>query len=176
MKPIGYWLNRTDQALTASMNAALAEFGLTRLGWQVLNAVEDNPRAMDTDLPAALAIRAGSDDSTGSTGTTGRTGRTGRTGSEALTAAVEAQLAAGRLSRPGPGRLALTDDGRARIAEVGRRVEAFRELSAAGITHEEYVTAVSVLERMTHNLTGPRAGSPVRPGPAAGSASGPAGS
>ncbi|CAM5246138.1 MarR family winged helix-turn-helix transcriptional regulator [Streptomyces avidinii] len=137
MKPIGYWLNRTDQALTASMNAVLAEFGLTRLGWQVLNAVKDDPRAMDTGLPAALAVRTGSD---------------GSTGSEALTAAVEAHLAAGRLSRPGPGRLALTDDGRARIAEVGRRVEAFRELSAAGITREEYVTAVSVLERMTRNL------------------------
>ncbi|MFD0351426.1 hypothetical protein ACFQ0M_45980 [Kitasatospora aburaviensis] len=56
-------------------------------------------------------------------------------------------------TRPAPGRLALTDAGRARLALVGERVAAFREASTAGITPEEYRTAVSVLERMTHNLT-----------------------
>ncbi len=135
MKPIGYWLNRTDQALTASMNSVLADFGLTRLGWQVLNAVEDDPQVTDADLPGALAVDADS---------------------EALAAAVLAVLADGWVTRPGPGRLALTDDGRLRAAEVARRVAAFRAASAAGITREEYVTAVTVLERMTHNLTASR--------------------
>jgi hypothetical protein len=37
MRPIGYWLNRTDQALTRSMDTTLLEFGLTRITWQVLN-------------------------------------------------------------------------------------------------------------------------------------------
>ncbi|MEU3722871.1 hypothetical protein [Streptomyces sp. NPDC031705] len=48
MKPIGYWLNRTDQALTTAMDSVLAEFGLTRLGWQVLGAVRDEPGTTDT--------------------------------------------------------------------------------------------------------------------------------
>ncbi|MGZ9932267.1 MarR family winged helix-turn-helix transcriptional regulator [Streptomyces sp. NC-S4] len=142
MKPIGYWLNRTDQALTASMDAALAEFGLTRLGWQVVNAVKDDPRATDTTVLTDLA--AGDDPAV-------------------LTSTVASLLTGGWVTRPQPDRLALTDGGRARLTEVARRVADFRELSAQGITREEYVTAVSVLERMTRNLTGPREGSAARP-------------
>ncbi|WP_314242889.1 MarR family transcriptional regulator [Streptomyces sp. DSM 40907] len=142
MKPIGYWLNRTDQALTASMDALLADFGLTRLGWQVLNVLKDGPRATDTAVLTALA--AGAD-------------------AAALTSAVASVLAGGWATRPQPDHLALTDDGRARLAEVARHVDAFRELSATGITREEYVTAVSVLERMTRNLTEPRGGAAARP-------------
>ncbi|MFD7781551.1 MarR family winged helix-turn-helix transcriptional regulator [Streptomyces nojiriensis] len=142
MKPIGYWLNRTDQALTASMDAALADFGLTRLGWQVLNAVKDDPQATDSAVRTALATGADT---------------------AALTSAVASLLTGGWVTRPRPDRLALTDDGRARLAETARRVADFRELSATGITREEYVTAVTVLERMTRNLTGPREGSAARP-------------
>ncbi|MFE9481777.1 MarR family winged helix-turn-helix transcriptional regulator [Streptomyces spororaveus] len=141
MKPIGYWLNRTDQALTASMDAALADFGLTRLGWQVLNAVKDDPRATDSAVRTALATGADT---------------------AALDSAVASLLAGGWVTRPRPEGLALTDDGRAHLAEVGARVADFRELSATGITREEYVTAVTVLERMTRNLTEPRDGSAAR--------------
>ncbi|WP_331767521.1 MarR family winged helix-turn-helix transcriptional regulator [Embleya sp. NBC_00896] len=132
MKPIGYWLNRTDKALTGYMNAMLSEFGLTRLAWQVLNVIEDNPQAGDTDVRTVLAANAGVAD---------------------LTAAIETVLADGWATRPEPTRLALTDDGRARLAKVAERVDAFRDLSTTGITREEYHTAVTVLERMTHNLT-----------------------
>ncbi|KJY29857.1 MULTISPECIES: hypothetical protein [Streptomyces] len=131
MKPIGYWLNRTDQALTATMDALLAAFGLTRLAWQVLKVIEDDPRATDTVVRAVLAANAGA---------------------EELTAAIEAVLAGGWAFRPQPEGLALTDDGRVRLAEAGVRVAAFRERSTAGISVEEYRTAVAVLERMTHNL------------------------
>ncbi|MFD9620796.1 hypothetical protein ACFWB2_26370 [Streptomyces virginiae] len=58
MEPIGFWLNRTDQALTASMDALLADFGLTRLDWQVLNVVKDDPRATDTTVLTTLAAGA----------------------------------------------------------------------------------------------------------------------
>ncbi|MCF3100369.1 MarR family transcriptional regulator [Streptomyces roseoverticillatus] len=138
MKPIGYWLNRTDQALTRTMDSLLAEYGLTRIAWQVLNVVQDargsrgpGPPVRDHDVLTVLAANADA---------------------AALTAAVEAVLAGGWAARPEPGRLALTCDGRARLAEAAERVHAFRELSAAGISPEEYRTAVSVLERMTRNL------------------------
>ncbi|KJK57471.1 MarR family winged helix-turn-helix transcriptional regulator [Saccharothrix sp. ST-888] len=131
MKPIGYWLNRTDQALTDYMNSMLAEFGLTRIAWQILNVVEDDPQATDSDVLAVLAANADA---------------------AALTGAIETIVADGWVARPEPGRLALTDDGRARLAEAAERVGAFRELSTAGITGEEYRIAVTVLERMTHNL------------------------
>ncbi|MFD0354582.1 MarR family transcriptional regulator [Streptomyces sp. NPDC127110] len=135
MKPIGYWLNRTDQALTAAMDALLAEFGLTRLGWQVLNVLRDDPAACDATVRTVLAANADA---------------------AALDSAVAAVLAGGWAARPEPDRLALTDDGRARLVLVARRVGAFRELSAAGISPQEYRTAVSVLERMTRNLTADR--------------------
>ncbi|MFI0811948.1 hypothetical protein [Streptomyces echinatus] len=92
------------------MNAMLAEFGLTRTAWQVLNVVRATP--------------AGT------------------------------HVTDGWTTRPAPGRLALTADGERRLASVGERVDAFRELSTAGITAEGYRTAVSVLERMTRNLEG----------------------
>lgn len=137
MKPIGYWLNRTDQALTASMNAMLDAYGLTRLAWQVLNAVKDSPQATDTDILTTLAAHA--DDAH-------------------VTAAIDTLLTDGWATRPSPTRLTLTDDGRARLTEVAERVAAFRDLSTTGISHEEYRNAVTVLERITHNLeTAPKA-------------------
>lgn len=131
MKPIGYWLNRTDEALTATMDALLADFGLTRLAWQVLKVVQDGPGATDTGVRSVLAANADAG---------------------ALTSAIETVLAGGWALRPEPGRLDLTEDGRASLDEVGGRVGAFRELAVDGISPEEYRTAVGVLERMTRNL------------------------
>ncbi|MFE0605810.1 MarR family winged helix-turn-helix transcriptional regulator [Streptomyces sp. NPDC058892] len=131
MEPIGYWLNRTDQALTAAMNALLADCGLTRLAWQVLNVVEDAPRSTDEAVRTVLAANAGT---------------------EALTTTIEALLSGGWMMRTEPGRLALTDEGHARLTDVGLRVGDFRERSIAGISPEEYRAAVSVLERMTRNV------------------------
>lgn len=131
MKPIGYWLNRTDQALTTAMDALLAEFGLTRLGWQVLNVVRDDPAAGDATVRTALAANAPA---------------------AALDSAIAAVQDGGWAARPGPGRLALTDEGLARLVLVAERVHAFRERSTAGISPQDYRTAVGVLERMTRNL------------------------
>ncbi|WP_214412169.1 MarR family winged helix-turn-helix transcriptional regulator [Sphaerisporangium fuscum] len=140
MKPIGYWLNRADHALTRYMNDMLQEFGLTRLAWQVLNVVQDTPDVTDAEVLAVLAANA--DAST-------------------LTAAIDAVLAAGWATRPAPARLTLTPQGIEHLSEVAQRVGAFRELSMTGISPEEYRTAVSVLERMTRNLEPATAPHPV---------------
>ncbi|MEU6863640.1 MarR family transcriptional regulator [Streptomyces sp. NPDC046876] len=132
MKPIGYWLNRTDQALTHSMGEMLGRFGLTRTAWQVLNVVRDAPdTAADSDVRAALAANADV---------------------AVLDAAIRSVLADGWAERPAPGRLALTSGGIRRLGEVAECVDAFREQCTAGISPEEYRTAVLVLERMTRNL------------------------
>ncbi|MBL1094324.1 MULTISPECIES: MarR family winged helix-turn-helix transcriptional regulator [Streptomyces] len=137
MKPIGYWLNRTDKALTHYMNDMLAGFGLTRIAWQVLNVIQDTRDVHDTEVRSILAANA--DLAT-------------------LTEAVDAVLADGWAARPAPDRLTLTSDGRRRLNEVAVRVDAFRELSMTGIALDEYHTAVRVLERMCHNLEGPAGG------------------
>ncbi|MEU6370099.1 MarR family winged helix-turn-helix transcriptional regulator [Streptomyces sp. NPDC046931] len=131
MKPIGYWLNRTDRVITHYMNDMLEEFGLTRIAWQVLRLIDDTHEATDGELLAALEANA--DTAT-------------------LTAAIDTVLADGWATRHAPSRLALTPDGRRRLARVAERVDAFRELSMTGISRDEYRTAVQVLERMTHNL------------------------
>ncbi|MEV4107966.1 MarR family winged helix-turn-helix transcriptional regulator [Nonomuraea sp. NPDC049695] len=131
MKPIGYWLNRTDKALTGYMNDMLAEFGLTRLAWQVLNVIEDTGDTADDQVLTVLSANADV---------------------PALTTAIETVLADGWAARPAPGQLALTAEGTDRLAAVAERVAAFRDLSMTGISLDEYRTAVSVLERMTANL------------------------
>ena len=131
MKPIGYWLNRTDKALTSYMDDMLGEFGLTRITWQVLNVIRDTPEITDAEVRSALA--ANSDNPT-------------------LTAAIDTVLIDGWATRPAPDRLAVIPDGCRRLATVAKRVDAFRELSMTGIASDEYRTAVSVLERMTRNL------------------------
>ncbi|WP_329405987.1 MarR family winged helix-turn-helix transcriptional regulator [Streptomyces sp. NBC_00704] len=131
MKPIGYWLNRTDKALTRHMNDTLKEVGLTRITWQVLNVVHDTPRVADTEVLSTLSANADV---------------------PTLTAAIDTVIVDGWATRPAPHRLSLTPDGRQRLAGVAERVDAFRELSTAGISRDEYCTAVRVLERMTGNL------------------------
>jgi hypothetical protein len=132
VKPIGYWLNRTDKALTRAMNGVLSEFGLTRLDWQVLNVLRDTtPEATDAEILSTLAAHA-----------------------DVLTlrAAVDAVLTGGWAVRPAPHRLALTPDGHRRLAAATERVAAFRDLSMTGISPDEYRAAVHVLERMARNV------------------------
>ncbi|MFF8376285.1 MarR family winged helix-turn-helix transcriptional regulator [Streptomyces sp. NPDC015661] len=135
-KPIGFLLNRTDEALTRVMDGTLGEFGLTRLAWQVLNVVEDGDGTTDAEVLSVLSANADA---------------------PALTAAIDTAVTGGWVSRPAPGRLALTPDGTRRLTEVGTRVAAFRARSVEGISPEEYGTAVRVLERMIENLEGPQA-------------------
>ncbi|MFE5593470.1 MarR family winged helix-turn-helix transcriptional regulator [Streptomyces sp. NPDC056549] len=132
-KPIGYLLNRTDEALTRVMDGTLGEFGLTRLAWQVLNVVRDGQGTTDAEVLSVLAANADA---------------------ATLTAAIDTTLTGGWTSRPAPDRLALTPDGTRRLTEVDTQVTAFRARSVEGITPEEYGTAVRVLERMIENLEG----------------------
>ncbi|CAM5547512.1 MarR family winged helix-turn-helix transcriptional regulator [Streptomyces tanashiensis] len=134
-KPIGFLLNRTDEALTRVMDGTLGEFGLTRVAWQVLNLAKGDGGTTDAEVLSVLAANADV---------------------PTLTAAVNTVLAGGWVSRPAPGRLALTPEGSRRLTEVATHVAAFRTRSVEGITPEEYGTAVRVLERMIENLEGPR--------------------
>ncbi|MEV7617441.1 MarR family transcriptional regulator [Streptomyces sp. NPDC089799] len=136
MKPIGYWLNRTDKALTDHMDRMLGGFGLTRLAWQALNVIRQTDGATDADVLSTLSAHAD-----GAT----------------LRAAVDSLLTDAWVSRPGPDLLDLTPEGFHRLADVEERVDAFRGLATAGITDEEYRTAVLVLERMARNLESPDA-------------------
>ncbi|XSG76265.1 MarR family winged helix-turn-helix transcriptional regulator [Herpetosiphon llansteffanensis] len=60
-KPIGYWLKEADQAITACLDRAMAQFGLSRLAWQLLNIVQQQqPVRLDSvsTISAVLADHA----------------------------------------------------------------------------------------------------------------------
>src|SRR3989442_6484901 len=97
MKPIGYWLNRTDKGLTCYMNDMLEGFGLTRIAWQVLNLVHDTPGITDTEVLSTLAANADS---------------------VVLTGAIDTVLADSWAVRPEPDRLTLTPVGSPRLTDV----------------------------------------------------------
>lgn len=130
MKPIGFWLNRADRAITAYFDERLAAFGLTRLAWQALNVIRAEPEITETRVHTELEANADL---------------------ETRLAALDLVLTTGWAVRAGAG-LTLTAFGSARHDEVAAAVAGFREDSMTGITADEYRTAVTVLERMTLNL------------------------
>ena len=61
-KPIGYWLKELDRLIEGTLDRALADEGVTRRDWQVLNALEPDPaprEASDRGAAAVLGRRGG---------------------------------------------------------------------------------------------------------------------
>jgi hypothetical protein len=52
--PIGLWLRRADNAITARTNEALSTLGLTRFQWQALNTIHTSGRISPAQLHAGL--------------------------------------------------------------------------------------------------------------------------
>ena len=61
-KPIGFWLKEADQAITACLDRAVAEFGLSRLAWQLLNLVQQRQPVCLDAIPTITAVLADSAD------------------------------------------------------------------------------------------------------------------
>jgi DNA-binding MarR family transcriptional regulator len=135
-QPIGYWLNRTDQAITKRMNDILQTDGITRVGWQVLNVLQPDagvPEVQVYDILQANATQA------------------------MLIDTIEDLVAKGWVMRtehePGaPPTVQLTDAGRAEHKRLHERITQFRQQSLQGISTDEYQTMIRVLERIVQNL------------------------
>lgn len=129
-QPIGQHLRRTDEVLTAHLGQALADQGLTRFSWQVLNFLV---RGGTVAQPAiAESLRSFLD-------------------GDALAAVVDDLRRRGWVGG-GSDALALTSAGQAAYAGAAREVAAVRERSMRGISEEEYLLVIATLERMVHNL------------------------
>ncbi len=57
-KPIGYWLKAADQAITESLDRAVARFGLSRLAWQILNLVQQQQPVRLDSISTITAVLA----------------------------------------------------------------------------------------------------------------------
>jgi hypothetical protein len=129
--PIGYWLKRLDRAIDGALDSTLAAEGLARRHWQTMNFLHEGP----SDAPAlAEALRP-------------------FWGQGAITLdEVLSDLERRALVVDDGGRYALTAAGKATRAQIAQRVDLTRRRLVDGVTQEEYLATVGVLQRMTANL------------------------
>jgi len=138
-KPIGYWLKHLDTLINAHFDQTLTDFEIGRRHWQVLNTLAGGPRSRQ-DLEAALAPfwEQGA-----------------VTLAEVLDdLAARAWVSGGDGGGPGGGRgdLGLTDSGTRAHAHIAARIGEAREMMLGGLTADDYLRTVEVLERMSSNV------------------------
>ncbi len=133
-QPIGYWLNRCDQAITEAMNSRLYGYGVDRIDWQILNVVaQQGPVSIGNVVEY---LQANADHAT-------------------LITSIDSWCQQGYFLCPDEesDKLMLTDLGTAFHQELSEQIAAFREESFRGITEDEYETVVSVLKRIIRNVS-----------------------
>ncbi|MEU5580116.1 MarR family winged helix-turn-helix transcriptional regulator [Streptomyces huasconensis] len=136
-QPIGYWGSAAGAAVVHHIRTALAELGLTQPQWWVLNQLVDAPPE-GRDRDEVVAVLRGYLD----------------TGESALRHNIGALHDRGLITEDAAGRIALTKTGRdLREHGAGRQRGVLAEIRE-GITDEEYVLTLKVLQRMIHNVGG----------------------
>lgn len=134
-QPIGYWSWAAHNAVVTNIRAGLAGFGVTQPQWWILNQVAtgENGRTREEVaevLKGYLDVGA-------------------RLGPE-----TDALLDRNLLVTDARDRLQLTTEGDAVYRECAERQVAMREQTHDGITEEEYLVTLKVLQRMIHNVGG----------------------
>ncbi|MEU6821571.1 MarR family winged helix-turn-helix transcriptional regulator [Streptomyces atriruber] len=135
-QPIGYWSSAAGTAVVHHIRTMLAEMGLTQPQWWVLSQLVQAPEGRPRDevvsvLKGYLEVGEG-----------------------ALVHNIDALRDRDLLTVDPAGRIALTDEGRALQARVAERQKAVRAQIHEGITDEDYVRTLKVLQRMIHNVGG----------------------
>jgi DNA-binding MarR family transcriptional regulator len=131
---LSYWLNMVDTLLTTRVNESLAEHGLTRAQWQLMNALTSRPQSTEELGHALPATVAGADEGPG-------------TVEEHLDELVES----GWLVVEGD-LYTLTSTGRTSGERVAAVVEEMRADITEGLDEEQYETVMTALQTMARNL------------------------
>ncbi|MEU5235833.1 MarR family winged helix-turn-helix transcriptional regulator [Streptomyces lydicus] len=135
-QPIGYWSWAAYKAVVTRTRAALAGIGTTQPQWWVLAQVARADTARTRD-EVSRVLRGYLD-----------------TGPEAMDSEIDETLARGWLTEDAEGRLRLTADGRTFYEEAAALQGELWAERHAGISDEEYLTTVKVLQRFIHNTGG----------------------
>ncbi|WP_329171905.1 MarR family winged helix-turn-helix transcriptional regulator [Streptomyces sp. NBC_01477] len=134
-QPIGYWSWAAHQAVVTNIRAGLAQFDVTQPQWWVLNQVAagENGRTRE-EVTAVLQgyLDVGA----------------------ALAGEIDALLDRDVLTLDNEDRLRLTSGGDAVYRRCAERQQAMREQAHDGITDEEYLMTLKVLQRMIRNVGG----------------------
>ncbi len=133
-QPIGYWLKRADEVITEHVDRVLGDNGFTRLRWQVLNIVYQAGTITRGDLFDTMQTFIDA---------------------RQLDELIDEFVKEGWLIRHGEGdgaQLAITDAGKDKRETVFELQSEVRRRAMRGITEQEYVTVIGVLQRMVKNL------------------------
>ncbi|GFH36038.1 MarR family winged helix-turn-helix transcriptional regulator [Streptomyces pacificus] len=135
-QPIGYWSWAASKAVVDRIRAALAGIGTTQPQWWVLAQVAGADTAKPRDEVSRLLLNYLD------------------AGREAMESEIDTVIARGWAVEDAAGRLSLTADGRefhGRAAALQEELWAERH---AGISDEEYLTTIKVLQRFIRNTGG----------------------
>lgn len=130
-RPIGYWLKKLDRLIDGQFERQLAEVGLSRRQWQLLNLLADGPRSAP-ELQAELApfVQDAPDE---------------------LSEAVSGLSTRGWAGSQ-DNVVSMTATGQAQFGLVRAKVVELRQSLTADISPEEYRATIDVLSRMATNL------------------------
>jgi hypothetical protein len=133
-KPIGYWLKHLDQLIEDNFERALADHGLVRRHWQVLNALRGSPATQEMIAEGPFWTE------------------------DAVTPEeiLGQLLQRGWIRQDDEGRYRLSPEGEAGHAAVAEQVATVRSALTRNVSREEYLAAVSTLRRMAENLESAR--------------------
>ncbi|MGW3090160.1 MarR family winged helix-turn-helix transcriptional regulator [Streptomyces sp. NPDC001108] len=144
-QPIGYWSWAAYNAVVSRTRAALEGIGTSQPQWWVLAQVAQ----------AARTAQAGHAEGGRDRGEVSRLLRNYLdTGPEAMEAEIDRTISQGWITEDAEGRLVITAEGRAfheKAAALQAELWAERH---AGISDEEYLTTLKVLQRFIHNTGG----------------------
>ncbi|MFE9331496.1 MarR family transcriptional regulator [Streptomyces sp. NPDC006925] len=134
-KPIGYWLKHLDNLLERQFDATLADLGIGRRHWQLLNTLSRGPASRE-ELTHALAPfwQAGAAEP-----------------AEVLDGPGNSLTARGWATTGGQ-KIALTAEGRAAHARIADRIAHSRRTVLGELTPEQYTATVRTLSFMAANV------------------------
>jgi len=139
-QPIGYWVKLVDRLIDELFATTLEEHGITRRQWQLLNVLSNGPagvQRLDVEIAPFL-----------SPATTPQ-------GQSAPTSSVEslAELVDSDWLATDGTVYELTERGRTVVGRLTEVIANERTRATAGLTPQQYDTAVTVLETMARNLS-----------------------
>ncbi|NEY36942.1 MarR family transcriptional regulator [Streptomyces sp. PRKS01-65] len=135
-QPIGYWSWAAYKAVVTRIRTALAGIGTTQPQWWVLAQVAraETPKTREE---VSRLLRNYLD-----------------TGPEAMEAEIDATVTQGWVTEDAEGRLGLTAEGRAFYDKAAALQDELWAERHAGVSDEEYLTTLKVLQRFIHNTGG----------------------
>jgi DNA-binding MarR family transcriptional regulator len=128
--PIGYWLKHADEVITAHSNQALADQGFTRFRWQALNMIYEAGTITRDQIFNVLQTFLDA---------------------HQLDEMLNGFIQEGWLVVEGNA-LSLTEAGKSKRTDLFKRQGEVRRRAMQGISDEEYVTIIAVLQRIVNNL------------------------